>query len=242
MASVLSSVRHTLQSALFQSALHLLLPRLCTGCHSPLLSGEKLLCLACDLELPRTGFHADEDNSAVARLAGRFPFVRATAYLHFGEESLTQHLVHALKYKRRAGVGVALGAALGGELRDCNWADGIDLIVPVPLHPKKEAARGFNQSTLIAEGLSDALHIPHEARSLRRIRRTESQTRKTRAERIENVAGAFAVRHPQKLEGKHLLLVDDVLTTGATIEACVQAVLTVPGTRVSVATIAIAGG
>ncbi len=237
MASVLSSVRHTLQSAL-----HLLLPRLCAGCHSPLLSGETLLCLACDLELPRTGFHTDEGNSAAARLAGRFPFVRATAYLYFAEESLTQHLVHALKYKRRAGVGVALGAAFGDELRDCNWADGIDLIVPVPLHPKKEAARGFNQSALVAEGLSNALHIPHEARALRRIRRTESQTRKTRAERIENVVGAFAVRRPQKLEGKHLLVVDDVLTTGATIEACVQAVLKVPGTRVSVATIAIAGG
>lgn len=242
MAAVVSSVHRILRSPLFQSALHLVLPRLCAGCSSPLHSGEALLCLACDLELPRTAFHTDEGNEASARLAGRFLFQRATAYLHFGEESLTQHLIHALKYKRRAGVGVALGEAFGGELRDCDWAGDVNLIVPVPLHPKKEAARGFNQSALIAEGLEKALGIRHNARALRRTRRTESQTRKTRAERIENVAGAFAVRHPQKLEGKHVLLVDDVLTTGATIEACAAAVLAVRGTRVSVATVAIAGG
>lgn len=237
MLALLSSVK-----SIVRSTLHLVLPRLCAGCHSPLLGSEVLLCLACDFELPRTAFHTNDENEAVSRLAGRFPFNRATAYLHFGEESLTQHLIHALKYKRRAGVGVALGAAFGGELRDCNWANGVDLILPVPLHPKKESARGFNQSALIAEGLSDALSIPHNVRALHRVRRTESQTRKTRAERIENLAGAFSVRHARKLEGKHVLLVDDVLTTGATIEACAAAVLSVPGTRVSVATVAIAGG
>jgi ComF family protein len=111
----------------------------------------------------------------------------------------------------------------------------------VPLHPKKEAVRGFNQSGLLVEGMSAATGVPSEVGALRRIRHTESQTRKTRAERIENVAGAFVVRRPGKLEGSHVLLVDDVLTTGATIEACAQAVLAVTGTRVSVATLAIAG-
>jgi ComF family protein len=130
---------------------------------------------------------------------------------------------------------------LGEELRDCGWAVGIDLVVPVPLHPKKEKARGFNQSALIAEGLAEALSISAVLHGLRRIRSTESQTRKTRAERIANVDGAFALRQSKKLMGKHVLLVDDVLTTGATIEACATAVLALPGTQVSVATIAIAG-
>lgn len=200
------------------------------------------MCLGCALELPLTGFHHATDNEATARLAGRFPFERATAHLHFTEESLSQHLIHLLKYGRRAGIGTALGNAFGAALNEEGWMHDVHLILPVPLHPKKEAARGFNQSALLAEGMSNATGIPFDARALRRIRHTESQTRKTRAERIENVAGAFAVRHPRKLEGKHILLVDDVLTTGATVEACAQAILAVPGTRVSVATLAIAGG
>lgn len=224
-----------------KSALHLVLPRLCAGCGQPLLDGEQLLCLACGLELPSTGFHTDENNEAAARLAGRFPFCKATSLLHFSEDNLTQQLVHGLKYQRRAGIGSGLGRMLGEELRACGWATGIDVVVPVPLHPKKERARGFNQSALIAEGLAEALNIPAVLCGLRRTRVTESQTRKTRAERILNVEGAFAVRHAKKLAGMHVLLVDDVLTTGATIEACAAAVLALPNTRVSVATVAIAG-
>jgi ComF family protein len=208
----------------------------------PLLEGEKVVCLGCALELPLTDFHQAANNDATARLAGRFRFERATAHLHFAEDSLTQHLIHLLKYGRRAGIGIALGEAFGEALREAGWMKGIDVIAPVPLHPKKEAARGFNQSSLLVEGMSGATGVPSEVRALRRIRYTESQTHKTRAERIENVAGAFVVRRPGKLEGRHVLLVDDVLTTGATIEACAQAVLAVPGTRISVATLAIAGG
>ena len=239
---MLAAARNFARRAGFGHVLHLVLPRLCAGCGAPLLEGERLVCLGCSLELPLTGFQTDAENDAAARLAGRFPYVRAASYLHFAEDSLTQHLIHALKYKRRAGIGVELGRSFGEALHEVAWTKGIDLIAPVPLHPKKEAARGFNQSALIAEGLSEVLRIPHDIRALRRTRPTESQTRKTRAERIENVADAFAVRRPQKLEGKHILLVDDVLTTGATIEACAAAVLAIPGTRVSVATIAIAGG
>lgn len=226
---------------IFAPLLHLVLPRLCAGCRQPLLEAESLLCLGCSLELPRAGFHDDGANEATMRLSGRLPFKKATAYLHFAEDSLAQHLIHLLKYKRRTAVGVLLGRALGEELRETAWARGVDLIVPVPLHPKKEAVRGYNQSALFAKGLSEILSIPTDDKCLRRTRPTESQTRKTRAERIENVAGAFAVRHHAQLEGKHILLVDDVLTTGATVEACAAAVLAVPGTSVSIATIAIAG-
>ena len=239
---MLAAARSAARLLGLQHLLQLVLPRLCAGCHVPLLDGETIVCLTCSLEVPLAHFHGSAENDAAARLAGRFPFERATAHLHFAEDSLTQHLIHLLKYKRRAGIGLQLGELFGRALKEADWTEDIHLIVPVPLHPKKEATRGFNQSALLAKGMAESTGIPTDARALRRIRHTESQTRKTRAERIENVAGAFVARNPRKLVGKHVLLVDDVLTTGATVESCAQAVLAIPGTRVSVATLAIAGG
>jgi ComF family protein len=215
---------------------HLLYPQLCEGCRRPLLEQEKVLCLHCIQELPRTGYHHIADNETALRFAGRFPFRHATSMAYFTTDGLLQHLLHALKYKSRKDIGYFLGQQLGYDLLDAGMIP--DLIVPVPLHKKKEAQRGYNQSYHIAEGIASILNIEVDARSLKRTRHTESQTQKTREERVENVSDAFVC--DAGIMGRYVLLCDDVLTTGATLEACALAMLRVPGMQVSIATIGIA--
>lgn len=215
---------------------HLLFPGVCEGCRRPLFAGEDVLCISCETHLPHTRFETQSTNETLQRLSGRFPLQQATSLLFFTEGSLVQHLMHRLKYKDRTQVGLFFGKRLALLLQDWN----IDLVVPVPLHPSKEAKRGYNQSAMIARGIADKLDIQHLPNALIRTRHTETQTDKSREERIANVANAFAVKDAKLLAGKHVLLVDDVLTTGATIESCAQALLTVSGLRLSVATAALA--
>jgi ComF family protein len=219
---------------------HLFYPRLCEGCSKPLAGGEDVLCMGCALELPATGYHLVADNETAMRFAGRLPYVKATTYAYFTPDGLLQHLLHGLKYGKKKETGNYLGRQLGMELKECGWTEGVDIIVPVPLHPKKEALRGYNQSRLIAEGISEVTNVPVSEKILTRVKHTESQTQKTRAERTENMRDAFKVAHPQLLEGKHVLIIDDVLTTSATIEACALALLAVKDVRISIATIGIA--
>jgi ComF family protein len=218
---------------------HLFYPRLCEGCSRALLPAEEVLCLSCSLLLPVTGYHEVDDNDTAMRFAGRFPFVKATSYAWFTPDGLLQHLIHGLKYKGKKANGIFLGRQLGSELTQLGWAQTIDAIVPVPLHPAKEAKRGYNQSRLIAEGMSEALHIPVADNLLHRVRDTESQTSKTRTERLENMARAFELR-PSNKKYNHILLCDDVLTTGATLEACALALAMFGDTKISIATIGIA--
>jgi len=220
--------------------LHLFFPQLCAGCHRPLLREETLLCLGCNLELPRCGFHDQPDNAAAARLAGRIPFQHATSFAHFVTDGLLQHLLHRMKYQGQKSIGRQLGRLFAWDLEQTSWHKEIDLIIPVPLHPKKERQRGYNQSALIAGSMAAVWGIAQGEQLLRRVRFTESQTKKSREERIANVAGAFALPKPEKLRGKHILLLDDVLTTGATLEAAAQALLQVPDVKISIATIALA--
>lgn len=174
------------------------------------------------------------------RFAGRIPYAHATSFAYFTNEGLLQHLLHGLKYKNRKETGRWLGKQFALDLSQTNWIKGVDGIIPVPLHHKKEAQRGYNQSLLIAEGLSNVLHIPILDKALVRNRHTESQTKKTRAERMQNMQDAFAIKQANVLINKHLLLLDDVLTTGATLESCAITLLKMPGTKVSIATIGIA--
>jgi ComF family protein len=223
-----------------QGFTHLFYPRLCEGCNKPLLPEEEVLCLNCNVySLPRTAYHHIPDNETAMRFAGRFPFERATTLAYFTNEGLLQHLLHELKYNSKKQVGIFLGHQLGYDLKQTTWTKGIDMIVPVPLHKKKQAERGYNQSELIAEGLGAVLKIPVEAELLERVRHTESQTKKTRAERIENMSGAFRLKNTEIAE-KHILLVDDVLTTGATLEACALAIHAAAVVKLSMATIGIA--
>lgn len=219
---------------------HLLFPQLCEGCRTPLIPQEDTLCLSCMEELPRTGYHAIQDNEAALRFAGRIPYQHVTTLSHFTTDSLLQHLLHGLKYKNKKGIGLFLGRQLGYELQKSDWIQQIDMIIAVPLHPKKEAARTYNQSSIIVNGISEITGKETADKLLKRVRHTDSQTMKSRSERIANVKDAFLVMDSSLLKGKHILLVDDVLTTGATLEAAAIALLKVPQVKISIATAGLA--
>ena len=217
---------------------HLFYPHICVHCRVPLITKESILCLRCLNHLPQTDHYHLPENDTMLRLAGRFPFSHAVSFCYFTPEGLLQELLHQLKYHNKKEIGYFLGREFGKALHHQPWLSDIDSIIPVPLHPKKQARRGFNQSQLIAHGLSETSSIPVAADALIRIKNTESQTRKTRQERTDNMLRAFELT--QDLSNKHILLLDDVLTTGATIESCAQVLLTAPQASVSVATIGLA--
>jgi ComF family protein len=232
MSSVLAQLR--------EGITHLFFPRLCEGCASALLTTEQVLCLSCAQQLPETGYHHIADNDTALRFAGRVPYSYATSFAWFTADGLLQHLLHRLKYRGRGEIGTYLGHTFATSLSPVPWIHEVDLIIPVPLHPAKKAARGYNQAALIAGGLGERLRIATSDKLLLRIRETESQTQKSRTERVNNMAGAFRISNAGALAGKHILLCDDVLTTGATLEACAHALQAAPGIKISLATIGIA--
>ncbi len=215
-------------------------PRLCAGCNVSLIKGEEFLCLNCIADLPRTNFHLISENPVSLQFIGRVPLELATSFCRFDKGGRLQRLLHQLKYKGNREVGHKMGLLFGYDLIQSTQYCKIDAIMPIPLHPKKEKKRGFNQSTEICKGLSEAMNRPLITGNLIRDVHTDSQTRKGRFERWENVSGIFTVKHSVSLEGMHLLLVDDVITTGATLEAAAMPLLRIPGVRVSIATLACA--
>ena len=223
---------------------HLFYPNLCEGCAKPLLAAEKVLCISCALHLPETSYNDILDNETAMRFAGRVPFIYATSYAYFTNDGLLQHLMHGLKYKNKKEIGVYLGRKLGQSIKrsllTIEQPLPIDIIVPVPLHKIKKAKRGYNQSMFIAEGISEVLNVPASDDLLVRTRNTETQTHKTRTERITNMNEAFRIFGEDKLTGKHILLCDDVLTTGATLEACALALAADKSIKISFATVGIA--
>lgn len=228
--------------ALLADCLALFFPQACLACREPLTSGEAHLCTACRVELPYTDFHRflPEPGPLARRFWGRLPVQHVLSYLHFLRHGRTQQLLHQLKYRGQRHVGYTLGCLYGAELATTSLASEIDLIVPVPLHPRKLARRGYNQAEAFGAGLAEALGHPCRGQALRRTIHTASQTNKSRAERWQNVAAIFEVADSGAVTGRHVLLVDDVLTTGATLEACGQALLTAGARAVSIATIAAA--
>lgn len=224
----------------FRELGELVFPRTCVVCGQKLLQTEKYLCLPCVLHLPYTDHHRVSGNPMEQLFYGRVPVERACAFFEFKKGSHYQQLLHELKYRGQKELGDVLGQRFGAQLAGDSVLAAADFICPVPLHPKKERKRGYNQSFHIARGLSQALGIPLNRENLYRSAETSTQTRKSRWERWQNVEGIFAVRDPELFDGKHLILVDDVITTGATIEACASAVLSRCQAKISVATLAIA--
>ena len=223
---------------IFADTLHLFYPHICTGCGSDLLEKDQLLCLKCINELPHTGFAPFSNNPVEKYFRGRISLVAAHSEFYFSKGSLIQELIHQLKYKANTGIGAYLGELMGLSLLKTDRFTGIDALIPLPLFADKERQRGYNQAAVICEGLSNILNIPTLIGNVTRERFTETQTRKHRTERWENVHESFAVRNSETLRNKHLLLVDDVVTTGATLEACGTVILKSTNARLSFATLA----
>lgn len=213
-------------------------PRYCFACNLGLAKGEETVCTACMLDLPRTDYHINPDNALFRRLDGRVKLQFATAFLLFRKRGKVQHLLHQLKYNNHPEIGQTLGRVYGEDLRQHHIDEKIDAIIPVPLHRSRKRRRGYNQSTEFGKGLSESLQKPCHDDVLVRITKTETQTRKTKLMRWQNVKEVFHVARPEELHEKNVLLVDDVITTGATIEACVNMLLNAGCKSVSIASIA----
>ena len=224
----------------FQSLISLFYPPLCAGCSEALLASEKFLCSECLSDLPKTNYHCIQDNRAYEQLAIRFPVQKASAWLHYDKHGLGQKLVAAVKYQGNIALGEWLGASLAGELLPSGFFETIDYLVPVPLHKKKQWKRGFNQSETLAKGISAITGIPIDTDILYRAKANVSQTTKGVYERWENTQNIFQVKNIERFKNKRLLLLDDVLTTGSTLEACARALLQCENAQVSVLTLAIA--
>jgi ComF family protein len=218
----------------------LLYPKICLGCGNHLSDSETVLCIICENELPKTRFHEQPENVVYKRMYGRMPVENATALFYFDKGNRVQHLLHQLKYSGKTEVGEHLGMMLGNDIKAVASYQPISAIVPIPLHEKKVRQRGFNQSEYFANGIAKALNISVLTNVVKRIEYTDTQTGKNRFERWDNVKEAFQLENADSIKGRHILLVDDVITTGATLEACGQLLMDIEDVKLSIATIALA--
>ena len=224
----------------FHDFIALFFPQLCGACGRNLYIGETEICKSCLYKLPYTHFHQDAANPVARQFWGRIPLVQAGAYLHFNKGGRVKQLMHQLKYRNRQNLAELLGELYGHQLKQSDHFITPNLILPVPLHPKKLKKRGYNQSECIARGMARALDLQLDTQSLKRGIATETQTKKSRFLRYENMQDAFTLGSPETLQGQHVLLVDDVITTGATLEACAQILLNKAEVTISIAALAYA--
>lgn len=222
------------------SFLSLFFPRYCIVCGRTLAKGEECLCTMCNINLPRTDYHLRKDNPVEKMFWGKIPLERATSFFFYRKGSDFRQILHQLKYGGQKGIGAIMGRYMAAELLASGFFDGVDIILPVPLHKKKQQIRGYNQSEWIARGIAAVTGISIDTESVVRQKNTETQTRKSSFERWENVEGIFELHHAQSLTGKHVLIVDDVLTTGATTVECASCLAEIEGIRISILTLAMA--
>ena len=224
----------------FDAAAHLFYPYTCKGCGSDLLQTHSLLCIKCIYELPHTNFEKLQNNPTEKLFYGRVPIHHAHSGYYFAKGTLMQALIHDFKYAGNLNLGNYLSKIMAERMLISTLFKHIDYIIPLPLFAEKEYKRGFNQAKIISDGISEVLNVPILPNNLVRITYTETQTKKRRTERWDNVAESFLILQPEKLQNKHVLLVDDVVTTGATLEACAQKIDAIKDTKISVVTLAIA--
>jgi len=225
-------------SSYLASFINLLFPQLCQACSTSLLGTEHLICTACLYNLPYTNFHLQPDNIVARQFWGKVELQSAFAMLYFEKGGKVQQLMHRFKYSNVPAIGNKLGNILAGQL--LAGADYLryDVVIPVPLHKSRLKKRGYNQSAHFAQGLAEKLSITVQEHNLVRKKKTETQTHKSRFARFENMQNVFTVIDPDALKDRHILLVDDIITTGSTLEACALALLEVPGLKLSIAAIA----
>lgn len=216
----------------------LFFPQCCILCGKRLSAGEEHLCFQCLAALPKTRMHLYSGNEIEKAMWGRLPVGRAAAFLYYAKGGDVRKLMYELKYYGNTKLGSFLGRWMASELRASGFFEGIDFVLPVPLHSRKLRKRGYNQSEMLADGVSAVCGIPVLKDLLKKVQDTQTQTHKGVYDRWANVEKAFECTSPQALEGKHILLVDDVMTTGATLVACADALGQVPGLKISILTFA----
>lgn len=218
---------------------HFFYPHNCIGCGSDIIEADNFLCLDCINDLPHTDFALHAGNPVEKNFWGRIPVTSAMSEFYFSKDSIIQNCIHEFKYRGNKKLGLCLGKIMGKSMLNSNRFSSIDCLIPLPLFTAKEFKRGFNQSSILCSGINEIMNIPIITQNVIRIVHTETQTKKGRIQRWENVEKSFSVNEPAMLIGKHILLVDDVITTGATIEACGREILKIEGTQLSVASLAI---
>ena len=217
----------------------LLYPKLCVVCGEPLIENENFFCFTCLLNLPKTHYHLIPENQAIERLAGKISLVKASAFFYYNKGGIAQKLITEIKYKGNMELGEWIGAYIAKDMSSSDFFQEIDYLVSVPLHKSKEKKRGFNQAEKIAEGISKETNIPLKTSNVFRDKANTSQTRKGVFERWKNTQNLFDMKNPELFEDKHILLIDDVLTTGSTLEALAQSLLKSDGVKISILTVAI---
>ena len=223
-----------------KSVVNLFFPKICYACLNLLNDNEDTICIDCRHDLPVTNFHFNNDDSLLKVFYGRAKIENATALFRFEKKGLVQQLIHGLKYKGYENIGFVLGNWLGGELKTQEAYKTVDLVIPVPLHKKKLKKRGYNQVTKFGQQIAEVLHIDYRDDILLKVTNTASQVNKKRLARWNHSEELFTLKNTEALKNKHILLVDDIVTTGATLEACITVLNKAENIKISIATMAIA--
>ena len=219
---------------MFKSLLHLFFPPVCAGCKTVLVANENVICTKCRHEIPLTQHHLNSENEAIKKFYGRIPVEHVSALVYFHKKGIVQELIHCLKYRGQEDIGTVLGEWYAEELISSQLLQTVDTIIPVPLHPKKFRERGYNQVTEFGNALSKKLEIPLNNSILFRQVYSKTQSQKNRLGRTEGIDTIFDVTFNEKDHNQHFLLIDDVITTGATLEVCAKALLKIPGAKISI--------
>lgn len=220
--------------------INLFFPKVCSGCHSLLLQNETVFCTVCRHEMPLTQYHLNPKNEAVKKFYGKIDVQFASAFLYFNKKGMVQELIHNLKYKGHQEIGTVLGNWYAEDLKELQLEIPFDAVIPVPLHKRKFKERGYNQVTTFGKAIASGFEIPFAENILIRKLYTKTQSKKNLLGRSENIENIFDVKFNESDHNKHFLIVDDVLTTGATLEACSKALLKIPGAKISILCMAMA--
>lgn len=225
---------------MFNYLINLFFPKVCAGCHTILIPNETVLCTTCRHEMPLTQYHLDPKNEAVKKFYGKIAIEHASALLYFNKKGIVQELIHNLKYRGHEEIGTVLGNWYVEDLKELVLEVPFDIVIPVPLHPKKFRERGYNQVTTFGKAVAKGLNIDYDGAILYRKKYSKTQSKKNLAGRSDNIENLFDIIAAEENQNKHFLIVDDVLTTGATLEACARALLKIPGAKISIVCMAIA--
>ncbi len=225
---------------MFNFIINLFFPKICSACDTILLENENVLCTICRHELPLTQYHLNPKNEAVKKFYGKIETEHVSALLYFNKKGIVQQLIHNLKYKGHEEIGTVLGDWYSEDLKGLKLETPFDVVIPVPLHKRKFKERGYNQVTTFGKAISKNLNVPFDQSILFRKKYSKTQSKKNLLGRSENIENIFDVAFAEKNHNQHFLIVDDVLTTGATLEACSRALLKIPGAKISIVCMAMA--